>query len=178
MRDEKQIIIIPLKCFNCTTDLKALEEDVVLFCPTCQTCWELKGESLLERKLLVVGKEKRADQSFYLPFWYISRLVLIPAFLSTDMVKMAKYFSQLEMKSSNESIKSLFGASLFSWEAARLISLINRLWKDPKQTTFEIAAIPFFYDGDKIVELVNGRGFFLENIDNFQEIYRRSTEEY
>lgn len=177
MKDEKQIIILPLKCFNCTTDLKAMEEDVVLFCPSCQTCWELKGESLLERKLLVVRKEKRAAQSFYLPFWYIGRSVLIPAFLSTDIVKMAKYFSQLEMENSNERIKSLFGASLFSWEASRLISLINPRWKDSKQTTFEIAAIPFFYDGDKIVELINNRGFFLENIDNFQEIYRRSTEE-
>jgi len=40
----------------------------------------------------------------------------------------------------------------------------------------EIAAIPFSLMDAKFIDLVKGTVFYTENIDNFQEIYKKSIE--
>jgi hypothetical protein len=181
LRDEKQIVILPLKCLNCSSDLRALEEDVVFFCSFCQTCWELKGSTFHERKLFVAKKKintpKNLATVLYLPFWYIDRTALVPAFLGTELLKMAKYFTLTDLESSDEIIFSLYGASLYSWEAERLISLVAKgKLSESKRKSFEIAAIPFAFIDEKFIDLIKGTVFFPENIDNFQEIYQKSIE--
>jgi len=173
---DKQVTILPLKCANCSADLKAIEDDVVFFCHLCQICWELNEESLIDRKIIVVKKKLKAPYRFYLPFWYINRAVLIPAFLSTEIIKLAKYFTRLNMESTGSMVSHLFGASLYSWECARLISLVNPKLNDSMKMSFEIAAIPFTYVDDKLIELIKGQNFYSQNIDNFQEIYKRSMK--
>lgn len=181
MRDEKQLVILPLKCLNCSSDLRALEEDVVFFCPLCQSCWELKGSTFQERKLFVAKRKintpKKLADAFYLPFWYIDRTVLVPAFLGTELLKLAKYFTLADLERSDEIIRRLYGASLYSWEAERLVSLAAQgKLLESRQKSFEIAAIPFAFIDAKFIDLIKGTVFFPENIDNFQEIYQKSIE--
>lgn len=176
MKDERQVTILPLKCANCSADLKALEDDVVFFCHLCQICWELHEENLLDRKIIVVNKKLIAPHSFYLPFWYINRTILMPTFLSTEIIKLAKYFTRLNMESTGSTVSRLFGASLYSWECARLISLVNPKLNDSVKMSFEIAAIPFTYVDEKLIELIKGQTFYPQNIDNFKEIYQRLME--
>ena len=181
MRDRYQITVIPLKCSNCSSDLKALEEDVVFLCPNCQTCWELGQNKFLERKLFVVERKIDTPQnladSFYLPFWHINGAVLIPAFLGTDLIKMAKYFTLTDLESSDEIVTRLYGASIYSWEAEKIVSLIDqKKIFESRQKSLEIAAIPFALMDAKFIDLVKGTVFYPENIDNFKEIYQKSIE--
>jgi len=181
LRDRYQITILPLKCSNCSSNLKALEEDVVFLCPNCQTCWELGESKFLERNLFVVERKidtpKNLADSFYLPFWYIDRAVLIPAFLGTDLIKMAKYFTLTDLESSDKIVTRLYGANIYSWEAEKIISLIDQEKKiETRQKSLEIAAIPFSLMDAKFIDLVKGTVFYTENIDNFQEIYKKSIE--
>jgi predicted RNA-binding Zn-ribbon protein involved in translation (DUF1610 family) len=181
LRDSNQITVLPLKCSNCSSTLKALEEDVVFLCPNCQTCWEFKESKFLERKLFVVKRKidapKKLADSFYLPFWYIDRAVLIPAFLGTELIKLGKYFTLTDLERSDEIISQLYGASLYSWEAERLVSLVaQEKGLESRHKSFEVAAIPFALIDSKFIDLVKGTVFYPENIDNFKEIYKKSIE--
>jgi hypothetical protein len=65
MARHQDLWLVPIVCPECGRGLPSKEDDVIFFCAVCQAAWELSGDSLARRELLVVS----GAGNLQLPFW-------------------------------------------------------------------------------------------------------------